>query len=205
MIKVGITGGIGSGKTTVCKIFESLGVPVYYADERAKKIMTSDKTLKEGIIHLLGEESYFKNGRLNRKFIGSKVFKNKSLLNKLNKLVHPAVLKDGENWFKKQKGVMALKEAALLIESGSYLSLDKLIVVTAPEKVRIQRVMERDKLSMEAVSQKMKNQLTDDEFLKYADFSIINDGKKLLIPQVRKIYKHIVKDALSKNKNVVQI
>ena len=193
MIKVGITGGIGSGKTTVCKIFESLGVPVYYADDRAKKIMTSDKRLKADLIHLLGEECYFKNGRLNRKFIGSRVFKNKSLLKKLNKLVHPAVLKDGELWYSKQKGVMAIKEAALLIESGSYLSLDKLIVVTAPEKVRLQRVMERDNLSLEAVKEKMKNQLTDDEFLKYADFRIINDGKKLLIPQVRKIYNAIRK------------
>lgn len=193
MIKVGITGGIGSGKTTVCKIFESLGVPVYYADDRAKKIMTSDKTLKADLIHLLGEECYFKNGRLNRKYIGAKVFKNKSLLKKLNKLVHPAVLKDGENWFNKQKGIMALKEAALLIESGSYLYLDKLVVVTAPEKVRLQRVMERDNLSKEAVKEKMKNQLTDDEFLKYADFRIINDGKKLLIPQVRKIYNAIRK------------
>lgn len=193
MIKVGITGGIGSGKTTVCKIFESLGVPVYYADDRAKKLMTADKVLKTGIINLLGEESYYKNGRLNRKYIGYKVFKNKSLLKKLNKLVHPAVLKDGEIWFNKQKGMMALKEAALLIESGSYKSLDKLIVVTAPEKIRIQRVMERDNLSEEAVKQKIKSQLNEAEFLKHADYRILNDGKKLLIPQVRKIYNAIKK------------
>jgi dephospho-CoA kinase len=127
MIKVGITGGIGSGKTTVCKLFETLDVPVYYADDRAKKLMTSNAEVKKAISHLFGNEAYYRNGRLNRPFISAQVFKNKPMLKKLNAIVHPAVKIDGDQWFAEQHTKFALKEAALLIESGSYKSMDKLI------------------------------------------------------------------------------
>ena len=131
MYKVGITGGIASGKTTICKIFELLGVPVYYADDRAKQLMTASKVIKHQIITLFGTEAYFKNGRLNRKYIGSIAFNDPPILKKLNAIVHPAVIQDGHDWFEKLKDVpYALKEAALLIESGSYKTLDKTIVVT---------------------------------------------------------------------------
>jgi dephospho-CoA kinase len=188
-MKIGITGGIGSGKTTVCKIFEALGIPIYYADDSAKKLMTSNKVVKSKITSLFGSEAYFRNGRLNRKFISSKVFSDKTLLNKLNAIVHPAVKEDNERWFLEQKSQMALKEAALLIESGSYKDLDKVIVVTCPIETRIERVMSRDKSTKEAVLKRIENQMPEEEKIKYADFIIINDGKKLLIPQVLKIYK----------------
>lgn len=193
MIKVGITGGIGCGKTTVCKIFEAMGVPVYYADDRAKKLMSSDKKVKMAIIALLGKDAYFGNGRLNRKFISAKIFNDKKLLQKLNKIVHPAVQKDGDKWFARQKTVFAIKEAALLIESASYKSLDLLILVTAPVALRISRVMQRDKSDRQSVERRIKNQLSDAEKAKFANFIIINDGKKSLIAQVTKIYKKLMK------------
>jgi dephospho-CoA kinase len=193
MIKVGITGGIGSGKTTVCKLFETLDIPVYYADDRAKKLMTSDKKVKLAIINLFGAEAYYRNGRLNRPFISAHVFKNKPLLKKLNAIVHPAVQEDGDRWFAEQHTRFALKEAALLIESGSYKSMDKLIVVTCPLDIRVSRVVERDGFTKEAVLKRINNQLPEEEKVKFADFIIVNDGKKALIPQVLKVYKKLMK------------
>lgn len=195
MLKIGVTGGIGSGKTTVCKLFENLGIPVYYADERAKSLMVADKELKSGIKSLFGSESYFSNGRLNRKYIATKVFNDSKLLKELNKLVHPAVFKDGEKWFLQQKSKFALKEAALLIESGNYKTLDKIIVVTAPEEIRIARVMKRDRISIEKVKARIKNQLSEKAFLKHADYIIVNDGFTNLEQAVKKIYKDLIRSA----------
>jgi dephospho-CoA kinase len=191
MIKVGITGGIGSGKSTVCQIFESLNVPIYYADERAKKLMTSNKNVKKEILASFGKEAYFNNGRLNRKYIAAKVFNNKPLLKKLNAIVHPAVKQDGIDWFNLQKGKFAIKEAALLIEAGSHKDLDKIIVVTCPLETRIDRVVYRDKISRQTVMHRIKNQLSEEEKIRFADFIIVNDGKKALIPQVVKVYKKL--------------
>jgi dephospho-CoA kinase len=195
MIKVGITGGIGSGKTTVCKIFEKYKIPVYYADDRAKKLMTANKEVKSAIINIFGKDVYFLNGRLNRKKLASMVFNDKELLNQLNSIVHPAVAQDGEEWFASLgKKKFALKEAALLIESGSYKKLDKLIVVTCPQDIRIQRVMIRDKVSKEAVLSRIKNQLAESKKVKLADFIINNDGEHDLESQV----KHIIRELNSK-------
>jgi dephospho-CoA kinase len=194
MIKVGVTGGIGSGKTTVCKLFESKGIPVYYADDRAKKLMLANKKLKSAIKDLLGQESYFRNGRINRKYISSLVFNDKSLLKRLNAIIHPVVLQDSEDWFSQQKTKFAIKEAALLIESLSYKTLDKIIVVTAPEKLRIDRVVKRDKTSIEKVKERMKNQLNDSDLLKYADYIIINDGNNDLLSEVNRIYFDITEN-----------
>jgi dephospho-CoA kinase len=195
MIKVGITGGIGSGKTYVCKLFDCMGIPVYDADQRAKKLMTSNKILKNAIISLLGREAYFLNGRLNRKYIAESVFKNAKLLQSLNALVHPAVAKDGEEWFnqaEKQGHKYAVKEAALLIESQSYKLLDKLIVVTAPLELRISRVMKRDKSTRENVLTRISKQMSDDEKIKFADFTIVNDGEKSVIEQVKAIHDSLM-------------
>ena len=148
MKRIGITGGIGSGKTTVCKIFESLGIPVYYADDRAKVLMTENKKLVDEIKKLIGDKSYFEDGSLNRQYIASVVFKNKNKLEQLNSLVHPAVAKDGILWQQSQSVVpYTLKEAALLIESGSFQALDYLITVWAPKETRIQRVIKRDNIN----------------------------------------------------------
>ena len=187
MIKVGITGGIGSGKTTVCRIFETLNIPVYYADDRAKWLMQHDPDLKKNITNLLGKAAYLPDGKLNRRFIGEQVFNDKNLLTQMNKLVHPAVFLDGEKWFKKQNNLYAIKEAALFYETGSYAQMDQMIVVTANREERIRRVMERDGLTKEAVEARMNKQLPEEEKIEKADFVIYNDGKELLTPRVLEI------------------
>lgn len=193
MLHVGITGGIGSGKTTVCKIFEILGVPIYYADERAKWLMEHDKLLAEGIAGLLGGEAYSAEGKLNRAWISGKVFGDPGLLERLNALVHPAVALDGLEWQKQQAGrPYTLKEAALLFESGSYLFLDKIIVVTAPLELRMQRVMARDGVPMQAVKDRIDRQMAEEEKVQRADFVIYNDGNRMLIPQVMAIHRELV-------------
>jgi dephospho-CoA kinase len=192
MFLVGITGGIGSGKTTVCKIFEVLGVPVYYADERAKWLLNNDATVKEKVVALLGNDAY-SNGELNRPLIAEKVFADKNLLEQYNAIVHPAVAEDTLTWNSQHLDEpYVLKEAALLVETGSYLNLDKLIVVTAPENIRIERVMQRDGLSEAAVTARIKNQMPESEKVKLADFVIVNDGTQSLIEQVKNIHQEIM-------------
>jgi dephospho-CoA kinase len=197
MLKVGITGGIGSGKTTVAKLFEAMGVPVYNADIEAKKIMSSDAKVKSLIKNLLGDAAYYRNGKPNRPYIASKIFGNKELLAAINSIVHPAVHTDTEAWanhyLKEGKTAYILKEAALLVENGSYKNLDKLIVVTCPESDRIIRVMKRDKLRKEDVIKKIQNQLPESEKIKVADYIIMNDGHHPLIPQVWKIHQELIK------------
>jgi dephospho-CoA kinase len=194
LIKVGITGGIGSGKTTVCAIFERLGVPVYYSDKRAKDLMQEDKQLVLQIRNLLGESAYNEDKSLNRVFIAEQVFGNESKLLTLNELVHPAVKKDYESWASilENKGYpYCIKEAALLVESGSYKDLDKLIVVTAPVEDRISRVIARDGTTAEQVKKRIDAQLPDEQKLKLADYVIINDKATDLVPQVTKIHLDI--------------
>ncbi len=198
MRKVGITGGIGSGKTTVCKIFETLGIPIYYADDRAKWLMVNSPALQTGIINLFGKESYDEEGQLNRAYIGGIAFKHPKKLQKLNALVHPAVFVDGENWQQEQLALQfpyTLKEAALLYESGSHKFLDKMIVVTAPEELRIERVMKRDGLDKEAVQDRIARQMPEAEKVAQADYIITNDGQQLLIPQVLEIHQQLLAGA----------
>jgi len=194
MLHIGITGGIGSGKTTVCRIFEKLGIPVYYADTRARQLMTEDPELKAGIVELLGKDAYLENGELNRPWIARRVFDNPDLLKKLNGLVHPAVARDGLLWQEKHSRThvpFTLKEAALLFESGTHALLDKIIVVKAPEQVRIQRVVNRDKVSGEEVRKRMRQQMPEEEKVARADYVIDNSGEQLLLPQVVSLYQHL--------------
>ncbi|MBL0026090.1 MAG: dephospho-CoA kinase [Saprospiraceae bacterium] len=191
MKKIGITGGIGSGKSTICKIFETLGIPVYYADQRARKLMNTNPTVKKGVKDLLGLDSYHKNGQLNRKYIGLKIFSDKTYMAKINQIVHPVVRTDSDRWaeqFDTAVTPYVVKEAALLVENGSYRTLDSLIVVTCPEELRIKRVMARDKISREEVIKKMKTQLPEEDKIMVADYLINNDGIQALIPQVWKIH-----------------
>ncbi len=192
MLKIGITGNIGSGKSTVAKIFAQLGIPVYDADSRAKKVMVEDKDLILGIKQLLGEDSYLPDGSLNRTLISQKVFSNKSLLEGLNALVHPAVFKDFDQWVLSQHAPYILKEAALLFESGSYQTLDKIIVVAAHENLRLKRSMERDGSNEESVKARMKNQMLEEEKIKLADYRIYNNETDLLIPQVLNIHHQLI-------------
>lgn len=195
MLKVGITGGIGSGKTTVCKIFATLGIPIYYADDRAKWLMVNSPALQTGITNLFGKESYNEDGQLNRAYIGGIAFKHPKKLHKLNALVHPAVFVDGENWQQEQSALQVpytLKEAALLYESGSHKFLDKMIVVTAPEEMRIERVLKRDGLDREAIQDRIARQMPESEKVAQADYIITNDGQQLLIPQVLGIHQQLL-------------
>jgi dephospho-CoA kinase len=200
MLKVGITGGIGSGKTTVCKIFELLGIPVYYADERAKLLMTEDKKVVEAVKEVFGEQTYLPDGTLNRAYLAKIVFQNNSQLERLNAIVHPAVYKDGESWHEAQKDVpFTLKEAALFFENGSNQFMDKMICVTAPEQIRIKRVMERDNTTEAAVLARMNKQLPESEKVQQSDYVIYNDGSQSLISQVWSIYSDL-KNQLNQGK-----
>ncbi len=192
MKKIGLTGGIGSGKSTVARIFEVMGIPVYYADDRAKQLMAEDPELKAGIIALFGAEAYSRN-ELNRSHIAHLAFSDPSLLKKLEALVHPAVLADGERWHNAQQGVpYTIKEAALLFESGSYKALDKIIVVTAPLELRIERVMKRDQISRDSIESRIARQMLEEEKVKLSDFIIVNDGSRSLIRQVWDIHRQII-------------
>jgi len=190
VIRLGLTGGIGSGKSTVAKIFQGFGVPVYDSDSRAKWLMNNKHELVEGIQQLFGKEAYL-NGKLNRKHIAAVAFEDKSLLGQLNELVHPAVGKDFEDWCNFQLSRFIIKEAAILIESGAYKSCDKIIVINAPVDVRIQRVVERDNCDPNDVLKRMQHQYTDEQRSQHADYIINNYGKEHLIHQVRVIMQDL--------------
>ncbi|NOT75475.1 MAG: dephospho-CoA kinase [Cyclobacteriaceae bacterium] len=189
-LQVGITGGIGSGKSLVCRIFKTLGVPIYDADSHARNLMTSDPVLVGQIKSEFGEASYEKNGTLNRGHISSLTFGKKDSLEKLNSLVHPRVAIDYSNWSEKHKKFPYLiREAALLYEAGSYTSVDKMIVVSAPENVRLKRVSLRDPQRTESdIKSIMLSQWPEEEKLKRADFIIYNDDQRMVIPQVLKLH-----------------
>lgn len=191
-LKIGVTGGIGSGKSTVCQIFEYMGVPIYNSDLRAKKLMVENEAVQESVKFFFGESAYLPTGELNSAHLASIVFKDKTMLEKLNSVVHPAVFADAAEWHDSQTGVpYTIREAALLIESGSYQNLDKLIVVTAPEQVRIERVVKRDGTRPEQVKARMDKQLPEAEKVALADFVINNDGQHSLVEQVVKIHRQL--------------
>ncbi|WP_025741644.1 dephospho-CoA kinase [Aquimarina pacifica] len=170
---VGITGGIGSGKSTVAQMFKKLGIPIYIADDEAKKMMNTNETIKKEIISLFGKEAYV-DGVLNRSYISKIVFSNKLLLSKLNKIVHPAVAKHFDDWKDKQKSPYVIKEAAILFENGGYKRCDYTILVSAPLEIRIQRVLKRDMVTVEQIQSRIDNQWTDAQKIPLADFVINN-------------------------------
>lgn len=189
---IGVTGGIGSGKTVVCRIFETLGYPIFYADDEAKRVMTEDAGLVKEIKQHFGENAYFDDGSLNRKFLSDIVFHDADKLNILNGLVHPATIKAYQNWAEKQPTALIFKEAALLFESNSFKLSDFNILVTAPVSIRIQRVITRDNVTADIVKARMDRQMTDEEKEKLTDFMIVNDDKHALIPQVLRLHDHFL-------------
>ena len=193
MIKVGITGGIGSGKTTVAHFFECLDIPVYYSDKEAKLLMNSDLNLIRKIKELLGDAAYT-DGWLNKAFVAQQIFTNKSLLEKINKIVHPVVEQHFNTFCNAHKDASyVLKESAILIETGLYKSLDKLILVTASKQEREKRVVLRDGIAIRDVQQRINKQWSDKEKSKFSDFIIENDNQSLLIPQLLDIHQQLTR------------
>lgn len=188
MLRIGLTGGIGSGKTTVARIFETLGIPVYYADDAAKELMNTDPELRKKIIEHFGQEAYTPEG-LNRKYLASIVFNNKEKLELLNAIIHPVTIQHAEKWINRQNAPYIVKEAALLFESGAAEKLDVIVGVFAPQQLRVKRVMERDGLSEEDIMKRMRQQIDEDMKMKLCDFVITNNDTTLVFPQVIELDK----------------
>ncbi|WP_036385409.1 dephospho-CoA kinase [Muricauda sp. MAR_2010_75] len=194
---VGLTGGIGSGKSTVAKMFRELGVPVYDSDEEAKKLMVSSKKVKKAIIELLGKGAY-KDAVLDRAFIAGKVFKDPELLQQLNAIVHPAVRAHFLKWVQKKAVPYVIQETALIFENGVQDKYDYTLLITSPKEIRLQRVMDRDGVSEQQVLERMKNQIEDDEKMHLADFFIENVDLETTRQKVKDLHAKLL--ALSASK-----
>lgn len=194
MLTVGLTGGIGSGKTVVANIFKVLGIPVFDADAAAKQIMESDALLMSQIRNTFGEATYTGN-KLNRKILADKVFNDPFQLEKLNALVHPAAIKAGLDWAENQTAPYAIKEAALMFEAGSAFNLRYVIGVSAPKSLRIKRVMDRSNMTREEVLSRMSRQVDDNIKMRLCDFVIVNDEQQMILPQVLLIHEQLLQKA----------
>jgi len=192
MLVVGLTGNIGSGKTYVANLFEKKGVPIYNTDNRAKYLMNNSIEIIETLKEKFGTQAY-QNKLLNRKLIADKIFQDKSLIKWMNQLIHPKVQKDFDNWLDNNKqSKYVLKEAAILIESGAYKNCDRLILVSAPDEIRISRVIERDKMTEAEVLQRMANQMPEADKKTFANYIINNDGIQLVEKQVNEIHNKLI-------------
>ncbi|MEM6525390.1 MAG: dephospho-CoA kinase [Bacteroidota bacterium] len=193
-LQIGVTGGIGSGKSLICKIFSTLGVPIYDADSRAKWLMNNQKELKAKIKSNFGERAYDEKDEINRGYLADKVFNDSNALDGLNALVHPAVGQDYQAWKEQQKSHYTIKEAALMFESESYKGLDYVVNVSAPEEIRIQRVLKRDTFRSETeIRAIIEKQLPETERIRRSDFVITNDGKQMVISQVLELHERFSK------------
>jgi dephospho-CoA kinase len=190
---VGLTGGIGSGKTSVSQIFELLGVPVYNSDLRAKILMEQNPEIKEALLNQFGDNIYLQDGSLNRKYLSIEIFNDKKRLNWVNALVHPAVGKDFDSWKSKQNSNYVIKESALLIETLKHKAVDKIIVVIASKKTRLSRVKQRDHLTESSILKRMENQIDDATRQEHADFVILNEGNHSIIHQTLKVFQDLNK------------
>ena len=188
MLKIGLTGGMGSGKTIVSRIFSVLGVPVFYADDAAKTVMNEDAELKQKIMSLFGPEAYMED-QLNRKYISSIVFNDPFKLEQLNALVHPVTIAAADKWMQQQTTPYVIKEAALMFEAGAAAHLDYVIGVFAPQAMRIQRAMQRDGITREEALARINNQVDDNIKMKLCDFVIVNDEQQSVLSQVLKLHE----------------
>jgi dephospho-CoA kinase len=191
-LKVGVTGGIGSGKSLVCKIFKVLQIPVFDADTEARKLMDHNHDIRKELIALLGKNIYTGQGTLDRKKMADIIFNDREIIQKVNKIIHPAVRKQFVAWWQNQNTDYIIQEAAILFESGAYQLMDFNILITAPEELRIERVMERDGISRKQVIVRMTNQWNDEKKVKLADFIIHNDESDFLTTQILEIHKKIL-------------
>lgn len=191
MLKIGLTGGIGSGKSTVARIFSILGIPVYHADLEAKRLMQEDPELKRSIIRHFSEKAY-SNDVLDRAFLSKAVFQNRQKLELLNSLVHPITIRDGREWMNRQTAPYAIKEAALIFESGSQGEFDRIIGVFAPVSLRVLRTMKRDHIDRMEVLKRMNNQVDDEIKMKLCDHTLLNDEQHPVIPQVISLHEKLL-------------
>ena len=192
MLKIGLTGGIGSGKSVVAAIFKVLGIPVFDADNEAKSIMENDAELVAAIKNLFGNDSY-RDGKLNRPFIAKIVFNNAAKLQQLNALVHPATIAAADIWMNSQTSPYVVKEAALMFESSSAANMDYIIGVSAHYNIRLQRAMSRDNLSQQEIIARMERQMDEAIKMNLCNAVIVNDGLRLLIPQVLELHEKFMK------------
>jgi dephospho-CoA kinase len=191
VMKLGITGGIGSGKTSVCRVFNVLGIPVFSADPEAQLIMISDKNIISGINNIAGKNLY-PDGKLDRMELASLIFNDPDLLKKVNSLVHPAVFEKFKNWTDAQSAPYVIMEAAILFESGASQLVDRVATVIAPIGERIARVTNRNRLTMDQVMERIKNQMNDNERIKMSDYVINNSENEMIIPVILKIHEDII-------------
>ena len=191
MIKVGITGGIGSGKSVVCSVFDKLGIPVFSADNAAIALMEKNQLVKTRLIALLGNDIYLKNGALDRKKMAGIIFNDQIVLRKVNEIVHPAVRNEFNSWAEKQTSVYVVQEAAILFESGQTGFFDKIVLVIAPLEMRIERVMQRDNTTRDKVLERMKNQWPDTKKIEQSDFVVLNDNSAMVLPQILEIHQKL--------------
>lgn len=198
-IRVGITGGIGSGKSTICRVFECLDIPVYYADDRAKWLASNHADIVREVKELLGKEAYLPDGSYNTRFVASRVFGDKGLLDSLNEIIHPRVKEDTLRWIEEHQNCpYVLKEAAIMSKAGESSGLDYVLAVVSPQALRIQRVLARDPhRTEEQVKSIIANQITEDSLLEIADFVVRNDEVNPIIPQVLSIHHQLLECALS--------
>jgi len=190
MKKIGLTGGIGSGKSFVANIIEKIGYPVYYSDVRSKELTNTHPIIRKGLIELVGENVYFE-GELDKKILAAAIFSNDELRMKVNQLIHPIVRQDFEDWAKAQTSGLIFNEAAILFETGAYRNFDATVLIYAPIELRLKRVLKRDIITKEEVLARIKNQMSDEEKLKMTPYSILNDGKNPILIQIETILEEI--------------
>ena len=191
---VGITGGIGSGKTFVCQVLETMGYPVFYSDKEAKKIIVSNKIVKKSIIDLFGKEAYTDSGKINTSFLSKQIFNDKTLLNKMNGIVHPAVRLAFKEWATGQKSKIVFNEAAIIFETGIYKNYKHVVLVTAPKDLKIKRITKRDQSTIEQIENRMKNQWTDQKKAEFTNLTINNYEQSMLIPQIVDVLNKLTHD-----------
>ncbi len=194
MKTVGLTGGIGSGKTTIATMFNELGIPIYIADIEAKKLTNSSEEIKAELLKILGDKAYNEDG-LNRKYVADQIFNDAELLKKVNKVIHPQVAKHFKNWAKQQSEAYCIKEAAILFENGGYKECDYTILVTAPKETRIDRILKRDDTTEAEIKSRMDNQWPDEKKIKLADFVIENTDIDATKEQVIKVHEYLINTA----------
>ena len=190
MIKVGITGGIGSGKTLICQIFEKLGAPVFYADYEAKKILNHDKSVVDEVSSIFGNDIYDEAG-INKARLANVIFNNQEALDTINNIVHPVVKSYFQNWLSTLNAPYAVEEAAILVETGAYKDLDYTFLVYAPKELRISRAMSRDGKSRQEIEERMKNQMPDEEKFQKVNGVIYNDNSRMVIPQILELHEQL--------------